>query len=532
MQYTVNKEIRYNNRYIIDVYSHYFVVYPPAIYSEGGSIPNFYMHSGVIKEFLKTTHHWSFIKVRNQVKREIKASFYSTVLNASEYRLCILQLEPFLDHLRINHIKNDNIEINYHNPDDLDWPIIDNKLRHDKFTLKPVQEEAIKYCLDISNGRTKLIELITGEGKSLVSMGVVEKLKSRLVMVVRSQYIDKWAIDIQNAMEIDQKEIYIARGSEALKDLFQLALEDKLDSIKAILIPNRTMQNYITHYENLGYEFTYADYKVLPEDYCQVLGARVLLIDEGHQDFHFNYKLMLYTHCHVSVTSTATLLPDDSFIRRMAALQYPPYNRFNPGTKSNHIDCIPYFYSFKTPKYIRFKNAQGYSHVLFEQSIMRHVPTENSYFAMIYDILKTHYLDIRKEGHKAIVFCSTIKMCAHLTDYLKRLIPNVDIRKYTGEDSYDNLMNAEISVTTPSSAGTAVDIPGLALGIQTVAVSSSQLSTQIIGRLRVMKDGTNPIFVYMNCLDMESHLRYHREKKSLFSNKIRSFSPVTYNRQI
>lgn len=530
---------RDDNKFVIGVYSHHFVIYPPVIQTAIG--PSYASKIGVIKEILKKYIQWSVYKLRNKFVREEKAHFYSVGLNGKEYRLPITELNNTINDLVYSGISRDNIIIQYHDPNDTVYDDVDNKLQ-DKFTLKPIQEEAIDYCLDYNTHRSKLIELITGEGKSLVSMGVVARLKSRLLMIVRGQYVEKWYLDILNAMNITKDEIYVARGGDNLRDLFLLATNNKLDHIKAIIIPNRTMQNYITQYENLGEDYLRSiGYTVMPYDYCQALKVKVLLVDEGHQDFHFNYKLMLYTHCLVSVTSTATLVPDDPFLKKMGRILFPMDTRFNPGTVNNYVDCIGVTYRFNQPKYIRSTGRQGYNHVAFEKSILRHVPTEKSYYEMIATYIDKYYIPNKKPGYKCIVFCATIKMCDHLTKYLnERYIgKGLDIRKYIGESDYNDLLEPDIRVTTPGSAGTAVDIPGLYLGINTIAIGSTALNKQIIGRLREMKkghpihpDGDNPKYVWLTCTDIPQHLKYHDDKHNVFKDKMRSYYHDPYPHDI
>jgi len=56
---------------------------------------------------------------------------------------------------------------------------------------------------------------------------------------------------------------------------------------------------------------------------------------------------------------------------------------------------------------------------------------------MINDLLDVYYLQKRKPGQKAIIFFSTIKMCTMFADYLKSKYPDIDTRRYVGEDDYD-----------------------------------------------------------------------------------------------
>lgn len=523
-----------SNKIKINVYSHHFTLDLPTYQDMFGYEKTGREHS-ILKEFLRRNDQWVSVKIRGRFVREIKASFYASNHTQSQYRIHINQLNDCLLHFSNCGYKDDRIEITIHDPDKIDWPIVNNKLQ-ERFTLKPIQVEAIQYCLDYKSHRAKLIELITGEGKSLVSMGTVASTQSRFVMVVKAEYIEKWYSDVLSSMEIDKDEIYVCRGSKSLKDLFLISQDGRINQYKAILIAVPTIRNYITRYETYGKAFMEEDgYLVMPYDYCQALGARVLLIDEGHQDFHFIFRLILYTHCQISVTTTATLIPDDSFLKKMAGIMYPLDTRFNPGTINQYVECRALFYRFKQPEYLRYKGTQGYSHTEFEKSVMRYVPNEKAYYKMITSIIDNQFVPNHKPGYKAIIFCSTIKMCTQLTDHLKTCYPQYDVRRYVGEDPYEDLIDADIRVTTPGSAGTAVDIPGLYLGIMTVAIGSSQMNKQVMGRLREMKkgnpihpDGETPYFYWLVCEDIQQHIRYHEEKKHLFRDKMKGYQLLRY----
>jgi len=93
------------------------------------------------------------------------------------------------------------------------------------------------------------------------------------------------------------------------------------------------------------------------------------------------------------------------------------------------------------------------------------------------------------------------------------------VKRYVEDDPYDNLMKPDIRVSTLQSAGTAVDIPNLATTVMTTAVSSSQANIQGLGRLREMKDGRVPEFVYFACVDIKKHMEYHEKKREMLKDR-------------
>ncbi len=99
--------------------------------------------------------------------------------------------------------------------------------------------------------------------------------------------------------------------------------------------------------------------------------------------------------------------------------------------------------------------------------------------------------------------------------------------RYVEDDPYDNVMNADISVSTIGSAGTGLDIPDLTTVILTVAINSSPSNIQGVGRLRQLKDKKTK-FIYLTCSDIPKHREYHERKKVLLKEKVLTFNELSY----
>ena len=105
-------------------------------------------------------------------------------------------------------------------------------------------------------------------------------------------------------------------------------------------------------------------------------------------------------------------------------------------------------------------------------------------------------------------------MCATIVEHLQSQYPSLKIGKYTEEESYEVLDELDIIVSTPISAGTAVDISDLQVCLNLVALGSSQANLQMIGRLRELRGvDINPLFIYVYCTDIEKHVEYHQKKR-------------------
>lgn len=507
----------------IDTYSHHFTI----------TMPDHYQNTpirGIMNGYLKLNLHYGYRKERGKFVREVKARYFAMDFNKQIFRLHINQLPSFLDHLRSYGYYGDKITIVDHPVDTSQY----DKVEYDidpKFTLKEIQEGAIEYALEPMKYPAKIVELKTGEGKSLVSMKVGALLQSRFVMMIRAGYIDKWYLDLTQNTSILPEEVYIVKGHSSLMKLFKIIECDKLYLYKAVLISTATFRSYISQYENFDLETFDKIYPYRPYEYIDLLKTRCLMIDEGHQEFHFLFKLFLYTNVEMSLTTTATLTPDDPFLKKMSNLVYPLDQRFKPDTHQPYIHIRSLVYKLRDPRYIRYESAQGYSHTAFEGSILKHKPTTERYFDMVKSVIDEVYIPNYEKGRKTIIFVSTVAMATEMTKYLQECYPDLDVRRYVSEDPYTNLMDPDIRVTTPGSASTAHDIPGLFLNILTVALSSTQSNKQTIGRLRPLKD-TNPFFYFFSCEDIIQHMHYQSAKKEQYYDKKLSYQVIPYQTYI
>lgn len=343
---------------------------------------------------------------------------------------------------------------------------------------------------------------------------------TRVVGVLRAQYIDKWQEDVMKLFDIDFEDVAVVRGSGSLKALLEMANADELD-YKIILISNKTLQPWFKIYEEFRDDSMQLGYGCRPHELFQTLKAGMRLIDEVHQDFHFNFKLDTYTHVIDSISLSATLLGDDDFVNRMYLVAYPMDNRYQGPEYDRYVNSIAVFYEVKEPNKLRYKDyvRKSYSHNMLEQSIVRHKELYKNYLEMIVRMIEAHHFDKDyKPGEKILIYCASIDFCTRLANHLKQVYPNKDVRRYVEDDPYDNLMTGEIVVSTLLSAGTGHDIAMLKTVLLTVAINSSQGNIQGFGRLRKL-DNMQTRFIYLVCSSIKKHCEYHERKKTLLETR-------------
>lgn len=375
---------------------------------------------------------------------------------------------------------------------------------------------------------SKLVGIQTGKGKTLSSLFGVECIGQRLLIVIKPGYIDKWIPDILGALEIQPDRIAVVQGGKSLMTLMS-KIKDKSFDADVIIVSNKTMQNYLTAYERFGEGVLDIGYDLLPDQFFDQGQFGIRLIDEVHLDFHLCFKIDLYTHIANSISLSATLLTQDPFMAEMYKLMFPISERFPDIPLDKYIDSFAVHYQLEFPDKVRTMEYGGtnYSHNAFESSVMKMPKAFNNYLTLIDEILSCSYLLVKREKKKCLIFAYTKEMCSAITEYILKKYPDFDTRRYVSGDPYDNIMQAEICVSTLGSAGTALDIPDLTTVILTTGINSIKSNVQSLGRLRQLADGHPVQFYYFVCDDVPKHIDYHNEKKIMLQERAKSFKSLS-----
>jgi hypothetical protein len=292
------------------------------------------------------------------------------------------------------------------------------------------------------------------------------------------------------------------------------------------------IQIWISLYEKIGQAIEGVGYACMPQEFYPLLRAGIRIIDEVHMEFHFNFKQDLYTHVPRSISLSATMVSDSAFRNRMYMLTYPQSCRFE-------VPYIPFIsataisYQFERPERIRFVGKQGmYSHYVFEESIMKEKKVLANYVSMIRFIVEREYVSDYLEGESMLVFAAGVEFCTYLVEDFRRVWPHLKIERYCGSanDPYENLLTAQIVVTTLGSAGTNVDIAKLKCALLTTSVDSTQSNIQGSGRLRdeKLEAGRQPRFVWFFCEQIARQVAYHEKKMKLLKNRALKLNEQSY----
>lgn len=475
-------------------------------------------------EFSKKYIKYGLVKVqRNKFSRAAIAVFGAATKDREEFRFHINQFKEFLDFFDRNFINEKLIEFIRK-----DIPKSDNinvKIRPE-WILRDDQLPVLEYLLD-NTTRSKLVGLQTGKGKSLISMKAVSEIGKKTAIIVRPMFIYKWVGDVQKYLDIATERIMVVQGSKDLMALLQLAENNQLDDIDIFIISNKTLQMWIKLYEHKRKHILDLGYACLPEDLFEQLKVGIRLIDEVHLDFHLNFKLDLYTNVEKSISLSATLVNKDAFMEKVYEIAYPASERFKTPLLDRYIDAKAVIYYLADDRKVRASEygSTNYSHSAFEESVMRDRDFLDNYLKLIKYVSDIGYIKDYVKGQRMIVFCYKKEFCAIVTNYLKRVYPHLDVRRYVAEDPDENMYEPDIRVTTLGSGSTAHDIANLKTAIMTVSVDSVQSNIQALGRLRRL-DGVIPKFFYLACAQIPKQMQYHDSKRQLLRERALTFNII------
>lgn len=360
---------------------------------------------------------------------------------------------------------------------------------------------------------------------TVVALATVSSLKTRTAVLVLPKYCPKWAGDVTKTTTTKAKEVMMIAGSDQLKGVISMA-KDGDYKLPFIIISLVTFRNFIKAYEEDPYSIEDI-YGCKPEEFWQILGIGNIIIDETHEHLHAVFSTLLYCHVPKVIALSATLISGDPFVRKMQQIMFPREIRFDKIKMKQYIKVYAIAYQFRNLPAARIRTnefgSNMYSQHAFEKSIIKNKDKSilEGYLRVIDYLIDVGYVSKYMEGDKLAIYAKSIDMCTIITEHIKKTYPKYDTRRYVEQDPYENVIDADIRVSTIQSSGTAIDIPNLRTVIMTDNIASPVANRQALGRLRELKD-RDVKFFYIYCEQLRKQKQYHNEKKELFAEHVAS----------
>ncbi len=389
------------------------------------------------------------------------------------------------------------------------------------------KEEQKEWCdYQLEPGAIKVNNGRTGMGKSWCATHLMVNMGVRTIITALPRYVSIWTKCLPEYLNVSVQDIVVMeRGliSELADNIEQGVIDPKI-----IIIPLTRYDTYLKQARDSE--------EMEPLDSCfNRMGIGLRIMDEGHESAYQVYMSMLFGNFEKTLALSATLKADDEATNRIYSYIYPMEIRFKDPVQSKYIDVYAYHHRIDVQKYrIKSQGFGGYSHVAFEQSLMKSPRLMQEYYKLIRQSFIEFYITGLRDKQRCLFFFATVEMCSKILDLLKKDYPDFDIVKYTNAESSDkelknSYMEHQVVITTSQSCGTGKDIPYLYVVISPYAVSSRQRNAQMLGRLRTIEKwwpDLNPKYVYFVCRDIPKQVDYHKKRTEEFADKSKSMTNI------
>lgn len=473
-----------------------------------------------------TTYSTNYDSKRRKFIKELDREFYIKDEVELTFRLPIGVLTYVMKELGLNGIRREDVlvlktrSVKYEDIKKLSLNDISG------MELRDYQKEYVDILTDLDKPNMLLIDMATGGGKGFCLAQSMLKLNLRTALLIIPTYIDKWVLEFKRYFDIKDSEIFVVQGSDSIRFLASLRKEEI--NYKIFILSLRTITNFINDSLNGNIQ----SYGITPDALLKHLGVGLLASDETHQHFHAVYTSLLFLNTERLIAMSATLHSNNKDVQKTYDIVFPKHKKlsgiYNP---ENYVNVVSVNYELESLKGVKYKRRKGYSHNLYEQTIMKKRFFLTDYLDMIIHYLEKYYLKYRKDGDKALLFFASIDMCTYVSAQLRDKYKYLDVRRYVQDDPYENIINADISVSTYGSAGVGLDIPNLITVIATHTTLSPQLNLQTLGRLRRIK-GKELHFVYTYTNMINSQRNSNKERKTLYMEKAKEYIYENYNKKI
>lgn len=490
----------------------------------------------IVKRHLSRLVHYTPERSGNKTVMTPTKQYYITDTYLDCYRIPMAFYKDLMTDLINTGLRE--CDITYHiKPNIGNTPNITD-FKHNKYKLReeqvpvvdfmkrqyPAREKNHPFRVDYFHrdyeNRVSMLKLTTGGGKTLSSLYTAHVRQASTAIIIKPAYVERWYRDaIFEYFNLTQDDVYIVQGADSLQYLIEQTRYQRRNPYQFIIFTNRTLLMYFSAYQkspNSAVEL----YGCAPQDLFSLLDIKLTIYDEIHQDFHFNITSLCYLDADSIIGLSGSLESGDPFIQRLYGKLFTPNSVYENTIKKKYIKVYPMSYGIDNPFRIKTQEygSSTYSHNAFEKSIRLKPHRLTQYLKIIDDASMLLYFKEYQKGDKYGIYASTIDMCNEIVKHLRSKHKDLKIVKFTAGDSYDDLMNCDIYVSTIGKSGTALDIPNLRALLLTIAIDSVQANIQLPGRLRELPD-RDVKFGWIYCESITKHLVYSNNRKRIIANK-------------
>jgi superfamily II DNA or RNA helicase len=417
----------------------------------------------------------------------------------------------------LERVFNTNIEIDY-KPDE--YEIASYRLK--KEPRDNAQKKIISYLLGEGDfAYTKkysqlCLESATDSGKTYCTVAALTFMKTKSIIITHIDKIkQQWYNTFLKMTDIDEKFICNINGSNIINKL----VEKDDWKFKVYLVNHQTIQSYAKKH---GWESITELFKKLK--------VGVKIYDEAHLEFENIIKTDLFTNTKKTIYLTATFERSNYKENKLFNLCFKNIAKYGLGIKKEKRKHTVYIgLLFDTKPNLDIQASMIGIHGFDKNKYIDYEIKQQKFFDVLSYIID-YFKD--KEG-KTFILSSKIDSANIIYEYLKNIYEDKSITIYHSKVTDEEKLkidSSDIISTTPKSAGTGIDIPGLRFEIMTEPYSSHVTANQISGRLR--EYGPEEYTFYIELIDKGIRKVYDMYKKRLkvFKEKCIKVLELEYER--
>ena len=403
----------------------------------------------------------------------------------------------------INYVEkllNGRADVNY-TPDPYDSVSIKLKT--------PPRDDVQKKCISFLIGENEfgytkkysqmLLNLGTGVGKTYVTTAALTFLGTRAIVITHIEKIKKqWFDTLTGMTDLSERDVCNINNS---KTIDRLLMSSNL-KYKVYLVNHATILSYA---KKNGWDSIHELFIHLK------IGLKVY--DEAHLNFENIVRIDLSTNTKRTIYLTATFERSDFMENNIFKMCFKNVIRYGSELKKEkrkHIVYLSVLYNSKpsldTQAYM--VTFRGFNKIRYAEYLST---CQKFYDALAYVL--NYFKD--KEG-KTMIISTTIDNTEEIKKFVENIYENKSVSVYhskISEEEHEKALTADVISTTPKSAGTGLDIPGLRTVIMTESYSSTVQADQTSGRLREYSE--NDYTFYVELVDIGFKRVYDMYKKRL-----------------
>lgn len=330
-----------------------------------------------------------------------------------------------------------------------------------------------------------LLNIGTGIGKTYVSVAAMTIIGYKTMVITHTDKIkNQWINTFIDMTDLTENEVCNISGSDVINKLLK---NDNL-KYKVYVVNHGTIHAYA---RSNGWSAISELFKYLK------IGMKIY--DEAHLFFGNIIRTDLYTNTKKTIYLTATFERTDPSEVRLFKLCFKNIVKFenNKDSKKSdrkHIIYLGVLYNSKPPLDVQASmyTFKGFNKIRYSN----YIKDNDEFFDSLEHVMK---FAITKEG-KIIVMASKIETAEKIKDFLIDIFKDktiASIHSKVKESEREKALDADIICTTPQSAGTGFDLPGLRTIIMTESYSSKVEAKQVSGRLREYNKVDNTFYIEM-----------------------------------